>query len=127
MAEALIFKILTLGQWRAMVEAGACTGAPVDVKDGYIHFSTAAQLAQTAMLHFAGQADLMLVTVEAELLGPALKWEPSRGGDLFPHLYAELPMSAVARVDPLPLGPNGVHQFPLDLEIAPAASAERAP
>jgi uncharacterized protein (DUF952 family) len=86
---------------------------PVDLADGYIHFSTAAQARETAAKHFAGQADLVLVAVDAGALGTALRWEPSRGGQLFPHLYAELPMAAVRWVKPLPLGPDGVHVFPV--------------
>ena len=92
--------------------AGRFDGAPVDLADGFIHFSTAAQLRGTAAKHFAGQADLVLAAIRAEALDPAaLRWEPSRGGDLFPHLYAPLPMSAVAFVRNLPLGADGAHQF----------------
>ena len=86
-------------------------GAPVDHADGYIHFSTAAQVRETAATHFAGQADLLLVAVNAAALGPALKWEPSRGGALFPHLYGTLALDAVRRVEELPLGRDG-HVFP---------------
>ncbi len=77
-------------------------GAPIDQRDGFVHFSTAAQLAETAAKHFAGQSDLILVAVDAEALGPLLKWELSRGGELFPHLYAALPMSAVRWARTLP-------------------------
>ena len=103
--------------------AGRFAGAPVDRADGFIHFSTAAQAAETAARHFAGQDDLLLVAVEADRLGPALRYEPSRGGALFPHLYAELPLDAVAAVDPLPLGPDGRHVFPDG--FAPDGAASR--
>ena len=110
-----IYKILKASEWQAAEQAGAFTGSAVDVADGYIHFSTAAQAAETAGKHFRGQSDLVLVTVEADTLGDALRWEPSRGGALFPHLYAPLRVDAALRVMPLPLGPDGAHQFPDDL------------
>jgi uncharacterized protein (DUF952 family) len=93
-------------------------GSAVDRRDGFIHFSTAAQAAETAARHFAGQHDLLLIAVDADALGARLKWEPSRGGALFPHLYGELPLSAVRRVDPLPLGADGRHQFPREMPPA---------
>lgn len=111
----LIYKISPRDAWAAAEAAGRFTGAPVDMADGFIHFSAADQLRETAAKHFAGQADLVLVAVDAEALGPALKWEPSRGGALFPHLYAELPVSAVRWVRPLPLGADGAHVFPEEL------------
>lgn len=111
-----LYKILPRALWQATEPAGRFDGAPVDVADGYIHFSTAAQVAETAARHFAGQTDLVLVAVDARLLGEALKWEPSRGGELFPHLYSALGLAAVAGVWPLPLGPDGCHVFP---ELAP--------
>ena len=79
---------------------------------GVVHFSAADQVAETAAKHFAGIRDLLLVRVDLQKLGDALKWEPSRGGDLFPHLYGPLELAAVVHVDPLPLGPDGAHQFP---------------
>jgi uncharacterized protein (DUF952 family) len=112
---ATIYKISTTALWREAERAGAFTGAPVDIADGFIHFSTAAQVAETAARHFAGAADLVLVAVDAAALGAALRYEPSRGGALFPHLYGTLPLSAVRWVRPLPLGANG-HVFP---ELAP--------
>ena len=107
-----IYKILPMSLWDEAKRTGVFRGAPVDIADGYIHFSTATQAAETAAKHFAGQADLMLLHVDADALGPALKWEPSRGGALFPHLYAELDLNHVNRADPLPLGPDGQHAFP---------------
>jgi uncharacterized protein (DUF952 family) len=106
-----IYKICPAALWRAAERAGVFYGSEVDRRDGFIHFSTAAQAAETAARHFSGQRDLVLVAVEAAALGPHLKWEPSRGGALFPHLYGALDLAAVRRVDPLPLGPNG-HEFP---------------
>jgi uncharacterized protein (DUF952 family) len=108
----LIYKICPHALWQEAEHDGVFRGAPVDRADGYIHFSTAAQARETAARHFAGQSDLVLVAVETEPLGPALKWEPSRGGALFPHLYAELSLRHVRSVAPLPLGADGVHQFP---------------
>jgi uncharacterized protein (DUF952 family) len=108
----LIFKICPENLWRAAEDAGAFAGSPIDRADGFIHFSTAAQAAETAAKHFSEQADLVLVAVEAEALGDALLYEPSRGGALFPHLYGPLPLSAVRWVKPLRLGPDGRHRFP---------------
>jgi uncharacterized protein (DUF952 family) len=107
-----LYKILSDAEWRKAQAAGLFHGSAVDIRDGYIHFSTAAQAAETAAKHFAGQHDLVLLAVEAETLGDALKWEPSRGGALFPHLYAPLGIEAVTRADPLPLGADGRHVFP---------------
>ena len=108
---ATIYKIAPADFWREAERAGAFAGAPVDLADGFIHFSTAAQARETAARHFAGQRDLVLVAVDADALGSALRHEPSRGGALFPHLYGTLAVSAVRWVKPLPLGPEG-HMFP---------------
>lgn len=107
-----IYKIVPRSLWEEAVRAGVFSGAPVDHSDGYIHLSDATQVRETASRHFAGQADLLLVTVDPDRLGPDLKWEPSRGGQLFPHLYASLDPTSVVSVDPLPLGDNGLHRFP---------------
>ncbi len=112
MTAKVIYKICTRTQWDEAVSAGRFDGAPVDIADGFIHFSTADQVAETARRHFAGQQDLLLVAVDAGALEPALKWEPSRGGDLFPHLYAALPLSAAMSVEPLPIDEDGTHVFP---------------
>jgi uncharacterized protein (DUF952 family) len=96
-----IYKICERGQWRAAQAVGQFRGAAVDERDGFIHFSTAAQLAETASKHFANTSDLMLVAVDSAALGAELKWERSRGGDLFPHLYAALPLNAVRWAQPL--------------------------
>jgi uncharacterized protein (DUF952 family) len=106
-----IYKISPAALWREAERTGAFTGAPVDLADGFIHFSTAAQLAETAARHFAGGSDLVLAAVDVAALGSALRFELSRGGALFPHLYGVLPMTAVRWVKPLPLGANG-HEFP---------------
>lgn len=107
-----IFKLVDRASWQAAVASGAFTGSPVDVHDGFIHFSTAAQVRDTAARHFAGAADLQIVAVDAGALGEALRWEPSRGGDLFPHLYAPLPLDAVRWTADLPLDAAGRHVFP---------------
>lgn len=107
-----IYKICDAALWREAERAGAFAGAPVDRADGYIHFSTAGQVRETAARHFAGVPDLVLVAVSEEALGPALRYEPSRGGALFPHLYGALPLSAVRWVKPLRLDAEGQHVFP---------------
>jgi uncharacterized protein (DUF952 family) len=108
----LIYKICTAAEWRDAERAGVYRGSAVDRRDGFIHFSTAEQATGTAAKHFAGQRDLVLIAVEADALGDQLKWEPSRGGALFPHLYGTLDPKAVLRVDPLPLDDTGRHVFP---------------
>ena len=108
----IIYKISDVALWNEAKRRGVFTGAPVDVADGFIHFSTAAQAAETAARHFAGRGDLVLVAVDADALGAGLRHEPSRGGELFPHLYGTLPLAAVRWVKPLPLGPDGKHAFP---------------
>ena len=96
-----IYKICEQALWRAAESEGLFRGAPADTRDGFIHFSTAVQLAETAARHFAGISGLLLVAVDADALGAQLKWEVSRGGDLFPHLYGPLPLSAVRWTQPL--------------------------
>jgi uncharacterized protein (DUF952 family) len=108
----LIYKIVPEALWHAAVAAGRFEGAGVDLADGYIHFSTAAQVSETAARHFSGMADLLLVAVDADDLSAALRWETSRGGALFPHLYGSLQLSAVRWTSALPLGPDGRHVFP---------------
>lgn len=111
--QATIYKICPEPLWREAQAAGLFSGAPVDLADGFIHFSTAEQVTETARRHFAGQTDLLLIAIDAERLGAALKYEQSRGGALFPHLYGPLPLDAVKWVKPLPLGSDGSHQFPV--------------
>jgi uncharacterized protein (DUF952 family) len=98
----LIYKILPRPEWEAAMALGRFEGSAVDLKDGFIHFSAGDQWSETLRLHFAGQRDLVLVAVEADQLGEALRWEPSRGGALFPHLYGTLPTELVVSVVPLP-------------------------
>ena len=113
----MIFKIFHTAEWADLRKAGKTQGAPIDIADGYIHFSTAAQAPETAAKHFAGQEGLMLVAVETDRLGTDLKWEMSRGEQLFPHLYRDLAIEDVAWAQPLPLV-DGAHQFPAGLEQA---------
>ncbi len=107
----LIYKIFRKPEWQQLDRDGQSLGAPVDLADGYIHFSTAAQLAETAAKHFADQDGLMLLACDADQMGAALKWEPSRGGDLFPHLYRPLRRDEVLWVKLLPFE-QGCHVFP---------------
>ncbi len=107
----LIFKIFRRPEWDTLVARGETLGAPVDLADGFIHLSTATQVAETAAKHFAEESDLVLVAVEATGLGAELRWEPSRGGALFPHLYRPLRMADVVWDKSLPLGASG-HIFP---------------
>jgi uncharacterized protein (DUF952 family) len=107
----MIFKIVDAAEWEALQRDGVTEGAPVDLADGFIHFSTAEQVAETAAKHFAGRDGLWLIAVDSEALDDALKWEPSRGGALFPHLYRPLFHAEVVWAKPLPLGPDG-HVFP---------------
>jgi uncharacterized protein (DUF952 family) len=109
---AIIYKICRAGEWQAAQSAGTYAGSDVDRRDGFVHFSTAAQVAETARRHFAGQSDLVLVAVDDALLGPDVRYEPSRGGALFPHLYGHLDPAAALWVKPLPIGPGGTHIFP---------------
>jgi uncharacterized protein (DUF952 family) len=107
-----LYKICPATLWKKAERAGVFTGSDADHRDSFIHFSAAGQVIETAAKHFAGQNDLLLIGVDAAKLGDALKWEPSRGGALFPHLYGHLSLAAVTSVQPLPLGPDGRHVFP---------------
>ena len=111
-----IYKILSDAEWRAARAAGAFAGSAVDLADGFIHFSTAAQAGETARRHFSGQAGLMVVGFEAEALGGALKWEPSRGGELFPHLYGPLPTALAVSCEAVALDAGGAPRLG---ELAP--------
>lgn len=112
----LIFKIFRSDEWAELRAKGETAGAPIDVVDGYVHFSTAEQAGETAAKHFAGVDGLFLLGLEADTLGDKLVWEPSRGGALFPHLYRRLKIEDVAWAQPLPLA-DGKHQFPTGLGI----------
>ena len=110
----LIFKVVSAQEWSVATEQGEFLGAAIDLTDGYIHFSTADQLRETVEKHFAGQSDLLLVSVDADSLGDELKWEPSRGGALFPHLYAPLSIESVVKSTEMPLGKDGHHIIPIN-------------
>ncbi len=109
----VIYKIFRADEWALLVQAGETAGAPIDIADGFVHFSTAEQVAETAAKHFAGVDDLILCTLEADNLD-MLKWEPSRGGALFPHLYRPLRINDILWDKPLPLL-DGAHVFPDDV------------
>lgn len=110
----LIYKIFRADEWAALQRDGETAGAPVDLADGFVHFSTAEQAAETAAKHFAGQEGLVLLACDADALGDALKWEVSRGGALFPHLFRKLRIDDILWDRPLPLI-DGAHQFPDDM------------
>jgi len=110
-----VYKILSRRAWEEAEASGAYIGSPLDVEDGFIHLSTATQAAETARLHFCGQTDLIIVGFEVEDFGDALKWEPSRGGVLFPHLYAVLQPAAAVSIDVLPLD---AHHVPITPALA---------
>lgn len=109
---SLVYKIATAEVTDAAAASGSFTGMPIDHSDGYIHLSTAAQLPETLALHFRGKDGLVLLAVHTDAVGDALKWEPSRGGALFPHLYGALPMAAVAWTAPLAVADDGSCQLP---------------
>lgn len=108
----LIFKIFRDEEFATLQRDGETRGAPIDLADGFIHFSTATQATETAAKHFAGEEDLVVAAVEVMDVADGLKWEPSRGGDLFPHLYRPLRLGDVTWVAPLPLDEDGAHVFP---------------
>ncbi|MEM6481447.1 MAG: DUF952 domain-containing protein [Pseudomonadota bacterium] len=107
----VIYKVLLASEWQVLRREGRTAGAPVDLADGFVHFSTIEQLPETLSRHFAGENDLMLLAIEDERLGDALKWEPSRGGALFPHLYRDLHLPDVLWAQPLECR-EGVHELP---------------
>jgi uncharacterized protein (DUF952 family) len=112
MSEELIYHVCDGAAWRAAIGRGPYGGSADDRRDGYMHFSTRAQVRASTALHRAGQRGLMLLAVAVDRLGSDLKWEPSRGGQLFPHLYGELPADAVMEATDLPLDDDGTHRFP---------------
>ncbi|MEI6162158.1 MAG: DUF952 domain-containing protein [Roseococcus sp.] len=116
--EPLIYTLIREADWRAAEAAGAYAGSSDDRRDGFLHFSTAAQLRASAAKHRAGVRDLWMIEADANALGDALKWEPAAGGSrpgLFPHLYAALPLGAIRRAVPLPLDAAGLHSFPAEI------------
>ena len=110
----IAYKIVTKNLWQEAEETGVFKGAPIDIEDGFMHFSTSKQLRETAKKYFHGQKDLLLVAVNVDngALAGHWKWDVSRGGALFPHLYVDLPLEEINWVQPLPLNENGEHLFP---------------
>lgn len=108
----VIYKVCGAQEWADANATGVYPGSLDDKREGFIHFSTAAQLPETLARHFTGRSDLLLLAVDANALGDALKWELARGGALFPHLYGPLPLAAVLSVSPVPLGDDGRHLLP---------------
>jgi uncharacterized protein (DUF952 family) len=109
---SVIYHLARDAGWRDAERSGTYTGTDEDRADGFLHFSTADQVAESAARHRRGETGLILVAVEADGLGETLRWEPSRGGALFPHLYGALPVASVLWSTPLPLGDDGLHRFP---------------
>jgi len=116
MSQNRIYHVCRADEWAAAKAKGAYGGSSQDQADGFIHFSGPAQAVESVAKHRAAQAGLVILEVDADTLGSALKWESSRGGQLFPHLYGALPVSAVVRFAPLPLGADGRHVFPWGLK-----------
>jgi uncharacterized protein (DUF952 family) len=112
MSNAIVYKVLTPAQWSVILETGRFTGAPIDLADGFIHLSSAHQLVETVRKHFRGQGELVIASFDADVLGGDLKWEVSRGGDLFPHLYAPLLLAHVIESFTLSIDDQGEHVFP---------------
>lgn len=113
MPESTAYKVLTADQMAALKKDGSFAGAPVDLQDGYIHLSTADQLQETLDKHFAGQKGLWLAAVDLDALGDIVKWEPSRGGQLFPHIYGPLPLNVVTAYSELHYEPDGSLRLPV--------------
>ena len=113
---AILFKVVPRELWEQAEAAGTFTGSPIDVEDGFIHLSSASQVRETVAKHFAGQDDLLIVSIRESAIKD-LRWEPSRGGALFPHIYGPLTLESVQRVDALQLAEDGAHQFPEDLDL----------
>ena len=115
MSLTTIYKLTRQAEWEKAQKTGVFYGYPDDLRDGFIHFSTAGQLRATAEKHFRGQNDLLLLAVEPDVLGSSLKWEVSRGGEKFPHLYAELTLDTITRVEPLARDASGALIFPSEI------------
>lgn len=117
-SQKLIYKICSRSEWESALAQGEYPGAPIDVQDGFIHFSSSHQVKETASKHFAGLRDLVLVAFATEQFGDDLRWEVSRGGDLFPHLYGRLLTNTACEIFDLPLDDDGQHIFPPHIEQA---------
>jgi uncharacterized protein (DUF952 family) len=115
MSAAFIFHVCPAKAWEAAIVSGAYHGSADDTRDGYLHFSGGDQVRESVAKHRAGQTGLVMLAVDPDILGDALKWEVSRSGTLFPHLYGPLPVDAVTQVTPLPLGDDGMHVFPPEI------------
>jgi len=124
MTDGLIYHMLGRADWQAAQAEGLYRGSRDDQRDGFIHFSSPSQVRMSAARHHGGRTDLVLLAVDAGALGEALKWEPSRGGKLFPHLYGPLPVAAVTRADALPLAADGTHLFPDTPSAGPKESGD---
>lgn len=107
-----LYKVVSAAEWQRAETSGVFSGSSIDHADGFIHLSAKHQVIETVAKHFAGQSDLVLVSIDGDALGESLRWEPSRDHALFPHVYGDISMSAVISVVPLPLGGDGTHQFP---------------
>ncbi len=107
-----LYKVVSAAEWQQAQDEGVFRGSEIDHIDGFIHLSAPHQVVETVQKHFAGQRELVLVAVDADSLAETLRWEPSRDDALFPHVYGEIPVSAVVAIVPLPLGEDGSHQFP---------------
>lgn len=116
----VIYKILPRHEWEQASGVGQFLGSGIDIQDGFIHFSTASQVPGTLQKHFPGQTDLVLVSVNSAVVAANLRWETSRGGELFPHVYAPLPTSAALTITPLPLASDGTHVLPANWPDLPA-------
>jgi len=114
-SDELIYHLCRRADWHSALEEKTYEGTGDDLRDGFLHFSTRDQVAESAARHRAGVSDLLLLGVDPTSLGESLKWEPSRAGQLFPHLYGALPVACVVRVEELPLGDQGYHRFPDDI------------
>ncbi len=108
----MIYRLCRRDEWERAQALGTYAGGAADERDGFLHFSTAEQVAESARRHMAGVVDLLLLTVPASALGDALRWEPSRDGQLFPHLYSVLSVDLIVDVAPMPLGEDGRHRLP---------------
>lgn len=119
-----IYKVVSRQLWAEAEKADVFRGAAIDTQDGFIHFSGANQVVETVARHFSGQEDLLLIEVDAGRFGHALRWEVSRGGELFPHLYGDMPLDSVLSIVELPLGVDGIHVFPYSFSVNASSEDE---